>query len=247
MIEKMKYTFKNKFAVVSGASRGIGRAIAELLLELECQVLITGTGSAPTWCARIKNCRFYSVDFNDAKKLQKFLKDVDAIPQVDVLINNAGIHVPEPVSEIKDDNWERILQVNLSAPMALTRQVAGKMKKARQGKILNISSIAGIISKPGSGGYSASKAGLIGLTRAAALDLAPYSITVNCLCPGHSQTGMIDRVLTDRQKKEFEGNIPLGRFADPREIAQFAVFLCSEWNTYMTGQTIVVDGGVTAK
>ena len=118
---------------------------------------------------------------------------------------------------------------------------------AKEGKILNISSVAGIISKPGQSSYSASKSGLIGLTRSCALDLAPHNVLVNALCPGTTQTPMVESVLSKEQKKDILINIPMNRFATITEIANFGVFLCSDMNTYMTGQTVVVDGGFTSK
>ncbi len=241
----MRFDFKNKKVLITGASRGIGRSIAELFLTMGAEVTITGRGKPPDWMKRYKNCRYKKVDFRVKKNFTAFLKDLASWPSLDILINNAGIHIPEPIDGIKDDSWEQIMDVNLNAPMRITREASAKMKRAKSGRILNVSSIAGLVSKPGSDAYSASKSGLIGLTRASALDLAPYNCLVNALCPGHTQTDMIDTVLNAQQKEEFKKNIPMGRFADPSEIARFAVFLCSSFNTYITGQTIVVDGGVT--
>jgi NAD(P)-dependent dehydrogenase (short-subunit alcohol dehydrogenase family) len=121
------------------------------------------------------------------------------------------------------------------------------MKSKKSGKIVNISSIAGLVSKPGSGAYSTSKSGLIGLTRASALDLAPYNILVNALCPGPTKTDMLEEILSKEQRKSIKECIPLKRFATVEEIANFAVLLCSDLNTYITGQTIVVDGGSTTQ
>lgn len=241
----MKMDFKGKTAVVTGGSRGIGEAIARYLLELNCRVIVTSTKIIPSWCSNYSQCDYKRVDFLSTKSVQNFLKAVNSEKNIDILINNAGIHIPEVIYKIKESNWDKILKVNLYGPMRTMRIIALKMKAARSGKILNVSSIAGIVSKPGSNAYSASKAALLGLTRASALDLAPYNILVNAICPGHTQTEMIDNMLTKEQRGKLRNSVPLKRFADPSEIAKVAVFLCSDLNTYITGQAIVIDGGVS--
>ncbi len=241
----MKIDFTGKTAIVTGGSRGIGRAIAEILLKLNCSVIITSTGTVPLWCKDFSKCSHKTVNFVDEASIRKFLNEVTSLKKTDVLVNNAGIHIPQPVYDIKETDWDKVLKINLYGPMRMMRAIIPKMKKVRQGRIVNVSSIAGLVSKPGSGAYSASKSGLIGLTRASALDLAPYNIIVNALCPGHTQTDMVETVLSEDQKESLRLMIPLKRFAKVEEIANFAVFLCSDINTYITGQTIVVDGGVT--
>lgn len=243
----MDFDFTGKQALVTGGSRGIGKAIAELLLRLNCNVIISSTKRAPSWIKQYKRCEHILLDFFQEKSQQSFFKEIKNRSRIDILINNAGIHLPEAIYRIKDDSWDKLFKVNLSGPMRIMREVTPKMIAARKGKILNISSIAGVVSKPGSGIYSASKAALIGLTRAAALDLATYNILVNALCPGHTQTEMLENVLTKKQRQNLKEQIPLKRFATPLEIANFAMFLCSDLNTYITGQTIIVDGGVTIK
>ena len=164
------------------------------------------------------------------------------------MINNAGINIIESIDEVKYENWEKILAVNLTGPMHLTKAVAKTMKKNKHGgKILNISSIFGVVSKAKRNSYSASKSGLMGLTRASSLDLAPYNILVNTLCPGFTSTELTKSILSSKEMKDLSLQVPLGRFADASEIAKIAVFLCSDLNTYLTGQTIVVDGGVTTQ
>lgn len=243
----MKFDFHNKTAIVTGGSRGIGKAIAEMLLELNCRVIVTSTGDVPAWCEEHAHCIHRVLDFLDEKSIASFLLEVASMDTIDVLVNNAGIHIPQPVYDIDKAAWDRVLKVNLYGPMHVMRAVTPKMKSARKGRILNISSIAGVVSKPGSSAYSASKSGLIGLTRASALDLAPYDVLVNALCPGTTQTDMVETLLTEEQRNEFKMSIPLGRFARVEEIAAFAVFLCSDLNTYATGQVMIIDGGVTAR
>lgn len=243
----MRFDFRGKTAIVTGGSRGIGRAIAEALLRLDCRVIVTSTKAAPAWCKDHPHCVHKVLDFLDGRSIVSFLSEVASMDAIDVLVNNAGIHIPQPVYDIDEAAWDKVLKVNLYGPMRMMRAVTPKMKSARKGSIVNVSSIAGIVSKPGSNAYSASKSGLIGLTRASALDLAPYNVLVNALCPGTTQTDMVETVLTEKQKNAFKMSIPLGRLARVEEIANFAVFLCSDLNTYITGQTIIVDGGVTAQ
>jgi len=239
--------FTDRTAIVIGGSKGIGKAIAELLLRLNCSVTITSTGDTPKWCKVYQNCNHITLDVLDDTSMEKFLSKVKKMKVADILVYNAGIHIPQPVFAIEKADWDMVLKVNLYGPMCILRALTPKMKNVKRGKIVNISSIAGLVSKPGSGAYSASKSGLIGLTRASALDLAPYNILVNALCPGPTQTDMLGKVLSEEQKESLKKNIPLRRFATAEEIANFAVLLCSDLNTYITGQTIVVDGGITAQ
>lgn len=239
--------FKGKTAIVTGGSRGIGKAIAELLLHLNCSVVITGTGSQPSWCREYKECEFRRLDFLDMSTVQDFLKERDGMKPIDILINNAGMQIPQSIYEIDEQRWDDVLKVNLYGPMKMMHAVTPQMKTLKKGKILNISSIAGVVSKPQQSAYSASKSGLIGLTRSVALDLAPYNILINALCPGPTITDMSDDLLTEEQKDKILGAIPLKRFARVEEIANYAVFLCSNLNTYITGQAIVVDGGALAQ
>jgi len=241
----MTFDFKNKFALVTGGTRGIGRSIVLLLLEAGCRVIYTGTKKQPE--SLIKKGQYKQLDLSDKESVAQFTeKIIKKTPQIDILINNAGINIIEPIDEIKDENWEKILRINLTGPMHLIRETAKVVKKNRKGgKILNISSIFGIVSRVKRSSYSASKTGLIGLTRSVALDLAPNNILVNALCPGFTLTELTTSILSKKEIKELTSKIPLGRFADVSEIARIAVFLCSDLNTYITGQTIIVDGGVT--
>ena len=243
----MKIDFSRKTAIVTGGSRGIGRSIVSLLLESECHVIYTGTKEQLE--SPIEKGRYERLDLSNEKSIERFMEEViSKTPRIDILINNAGINIIEPIDEIQDEHWEKVLTVNLTGSMRLMREVAKVMKKNSQGgKILNISSIFGVVSKAKRNSYSASKTGMIGLTRASALDLAPYNILVNALCPGFTLTELTMSILSEEEMNVLATEVPLGRFADVSEIAKIAVFLCSDLNTYITGQTIVVDGGVTAQ
>lgn len=243
----MKIDFSGKTAILTGGTRGIGRSIVLLLLESGCHVIYTGTKKQHV--SPIKKGQFECLDLCNEKSIERFIKEViNKTPNIDILINNAGINIIEPIDEIQDEHWEKVLKVNLTGSMRLMRGVAKVMKKnSRGGRILNISSIFGVVSKSKRNSYSASKSGIIGLTRASALDLAPYKILVNALCPGFTLTELTASILSRKEIKTLTADIPVGRFADVSEIAKVAVFLCSDLNTYITGQTIVVDGGVTAR
>lgn len=234
--------FDGKTAVVTGASRGIGKEISEQLLSTGCKVIITSTKKKPEWISKYNGVKHITLDFLNSNSIESFIYELSRIESIDILVNNAGIHIPQPIDEVKLDDWDSIMKINLYGPMILMKHITQKMKN-KGGKILNISSIAGIVSKPQSCSYSASKSGLIGLTRSCAIDMAKHNILVNALCPGTTQTDMVNSLLSEKQKEQFMQNIPLYRFAEPKEIAHFVLFLISDHNTYITGQTIIVDGG----
>lgn len=243
----MDKDFSGKTAIVTGGTRGIGREMVRQLASRGCRVIYTGTkkpaGPAP------KNTSFQILDLADETSISRFLQDIiTPLPSLDILINNAGINTLEPVDAVTDEIWEKILAVNLSGPMRMTRAAAKKMKEAKKGgKILNISSIFGVVSKERRDSYSASKTGLVGLTRASALDLASDNILVNAICPGFTMTELTQSVLSKKDMDALRAEVPLRRFAEVDEIASAALFLCSDQNTYITGQTLVVDGGFTIR
>jgi 3-oxoacyl-[acyl-carrier protein] reductase len=239
--------FTGKIAIVTGADGGIGQEIAETLLKLNAIVIITGIGSAPKWTEKYSECIFYRLNYLEDNSFSEFSNSLKKYPKIDILINNAGILIMHAIDEIKDHEWNRVIEVNLTGPMKMMRLVVPLMKKQEAGNIINVSSVAGIISKPFQSSYSASKAGLIGLTRASALDLAPFNIMVNALCPGTTQTEMVENVLNEPQKEAILSKVPMRRFADTSEIANCAIYLCSEYNTFMTGQSVILDGGFTVQ
>jgi 3-oxoacyl-[acyl-carrier protein] reductase len=243
----MRIDFTGKTAIVTGADGGIGQEIAQCLLDLNANVIITGIGNVPKWSEKYNNCTFFQLNFHDEKILTKFYNQINNYDQIDILVNNAGIQILHAIDEIEDEDWNKVIEVNLTGPMKMMRLVVPKMKKQKSGKIINISSVAGLISKPRQSSYSTTKAGIIGLTRSVALDLALFNIQVNALCPGTTQTPMLDNVLNEQQKEAILTMVPMKRFAKVSEISNFVVFLCSKYNTFMTGQSIVVDGGFTVQ
>ncbi len=232
----------NRRTLVTGGTRGIGAAIAQALVEAGYEVTVTGTasgeGRAPAGCA------YRPCDFSDPKALKAFAGEVAGL-DLGVLINNAGINKVGSIEQYDPDDFAKIQQVNVTAPFALCRAVVPGMRRRRFGRIVNIASIFGVISRSGRSAYSASKFGLVGLTRALALEVAADNILVNCVSPGFVDTELTRGILGAQGIAEAVRQVPLGRLAQPAEIARCVRFLVGEENTYLTGQNIIVDGGVT--
>jgi NAD(P)-dependent dehydrogenase (short-subunit alcohol dehydrogenase family) len=166
---------------------------------------------------------------------------------VDILVNNAGRNIPQELVEIKDADWDMILELNVTSCMALSRALVPQMKTRNWGRIIHLSSIMALASNPGRSAYSATKAAVMGMTRAMALELGPFGITVNCLNPGPILTDLPGSLLTDAQKKSFADRTAMGRWGDPAELAGPALLLASDAGSYVTGQTLVVDGGTLCR
>ena len=172
---------------------------------------------------------------------------IETMGRVDILVNNAGMNAPQAIDEITDETWDRVVEVNLSSVMALTRAIVPQMKSRRWGRVVHISSVMGQVSKERRNVYSATKAALIGMARASALDLGPYNVTVNCLAPGPFLTDMPMSVLSDAEKQIFADRTALGRWGQPGELVGPALMLCSDAGSYVTGQVLFVDGGYLAR
>jgi NAD(P)-dependent dehydrogenase (short-subunit alcohol dehydrogenase family) len=172
---------------------------------------------------------------------------LDMMGRVDILVNNAGSNIPQMIDEIEDDAWDRIIELNLTSCMSLSRALVPQMKQRKWGRIIHISSVMGLTSKAGRSSYSATKAALIGMARAMALDLGPFGITCNCIAPGPFLTDLPASVLSQVEQETFAQRTALGRWADPRELAGPALLLASEAGSYITGTTILVDGGTLCK
>ncbi len=226
---------------MTGATRGIGQAIADQLRSSGAKVICSGTNPSKS---SHDGKQYWPLDLTDEKSLQDFIGRLKKLPSLDILINNAGINKIDPIDKISQGDWDKIIKVNLTGAMRLMQEAAAFMIKTKTaGRILNISSIFGIVSHAKRNAYSASKTGLIGLTRASALDLASHNILVNCLCPGFVLTDLTRSILSAEEIGDLSRQVPLARFGSEEEIARAAAFLCSDWNTYMTGQTLVIDGG----
>jgi len=230
-----------KTALVTGGTRAIGAAIAEALLEAEHQVIVTGTspdGKGP------KGCSYLPCDFSNLSEVHALGEEI-AEREISVLVNNAGVRNVATVEEFDPEGFLHLQQVNVTAPFFLCQAAIPGMRQRRFGRILNLTSVFSVVSKPGRSAYSMSKLGLVGLTRALALEVAADNVLVNCLGPGFVETEATLQTLGEAGVAEMVAQVPMGRLAQPEEIAKYAVFLTSESNSYMTGQNIIVDGGFT--
>ena len=240
----MKIDFKDKTVLVTGGTRGIGKAIVNQFRKNNANVIATGTKIDSH---KIDNkIKYKTLDFSSEESTDIFIRFLNDLPTVDVLINNAGINKVDQISEINKDDWDLLNKINLRGPFLLTKAVSKIMKKNRSGHIINISSIFGVVSKSGRTSYSSTKSGLIGLTKAVALDLAPFNIVVNSVSPGFVDTELTRKILNASEINEIEKTIPQKRFASPDEIAKIVILLSSEHNTYINGQNIIIDGGYTS-
>jgi len=246
----MKIDFTGQVALVTGATRGLGKQIADDLLDLGADLVLTGTSSKqieelnhslpPDKQERIK---YIAADFRDSGNVEKFTEQIMAHGRIDVCINNAGINRINYIGETLIEDWNDIIAVNLTAPFMIMRTITKIMKKRGYGRIINISSVFGVISRQKRSAYSASKFGLRGLTLSAANELARYNILVNSVSPGFVLTELTKRILTAEEMLELADDIPAGRLATPDEISCVVIFLASSLNTYIAGQNIIVDGG----
>ena len=246
----MNIDFSNKTAIVTGGTRGIGAAIVVILQQCNAQVIGTGTNNKELERLNRKSAgkkiKYMHLDFTSNESVQEFLVYLDNQDRVDVLINNAGVNKIDSIDKVSEEDWDWINNVNLRGPFLITKAVSNCMKGQRYGRMVNIGSIFGIVSKAKRAAYSTTKWGLIGFTKVVALDLAPHNILVNAVSPGFVDTELTRKILGDKEIIEITGTIPLQRLASVDEIAKTVVFLSSEHNTYITGQNIIVDGGFTS-
>lgn len=234
----MKTSFKKKNILITGYNSGIGNCLIKKYLSLGAKVFSTSTKLE----INKKNLKVFRCNFLDKNSLDIFLRKIEKI-DFDIVINNAGINIIDNVYDIKDQDIEKIIKINLTIPAKIIKITSKKMIKKRKGKIINISSIFGSISKSKRALYSSSKSGLIGLTRACALDLAKYNILVNSVSPGFVDTVLTRKILGKNLMNKMKNDIPLKKIAKPEEIAPYIIFLSSDNNYYITGQNCVIDGG----
>ena len=246
----MNLDFTNKTVIVTGGTRGIGASLANAFCLTGAKVLVTGTKNEDDVNLDISNHKnnvhYHQLDLLSNESVQQFLYAVNKLDKVDVLINNAGVNKIKTISEISEEDWDWINAVNLKGPFLLSRNVSEKMKQQESGKIINIASIFSVVSKEKRAAYSSTKWGLIGFTKAVALDLAPFNVLVNAVSPGFVDTALTRRIIGPKNIKKLVETIPQKRLANTDEIANVVLFLCSDLNTYITGQNIIVDGGFTS-
>ena len=249
------FDLTGKVALVTGGSKGLGKAMARGFAEAGADIVISSrhaheleSALAEILAGTNARGRWFVADMIDRADVDRLAASaLEAFGRVDVLVNNAGSNIPQAVDEIDDAKWDQIVELNLTSCMRLTRALVPQMKSRNWGRVIHISSVMGLTSKPGRSSYSATKAALIGMARAMALDLGPFGITVNCLAPGPFLTDLPASVLSPAEQQSFADRTAVGRWADPRELAGPALLLASDAGSYITGTTISVDGGLLSK
>lgn len=241
------FDLQDKTALVTGATGGIGDAIARTLHAQGAQVVISGTRAERLEALAAdlgENCHIAAADLSDPAAPDALIAAAgEAAGGVDILVNNAGLTRDNLAMRMKDEEWQQVLDVNLSAAFRLSRACLRGMMKARWGRIMTITSVVGATGNPGQANYAASKAGLTGMTKALAQEVASRGITVNCIAPGFIETPMTD-ALSDDQKASLLERIPSGRLGTPDDVAACTAFLASDEAAYVTGQTLHVNGGM---
>ena len=241
------FDLTGKTALITGASGGIGGAIATALHAAGATVGLSGTREAPLEALAATlgdRAHVLPCNLSDAEAVEALPKRaVEAMGGLDILVNNAGITADNIFMRMSDDEWARVIEVNLTSTMRLCRAVMRPMMKARWGRIVNITSVVGVTGNGGQVNYAASKAGMIGMTKSMAQEVASRGITANCVAPGFIETAMTD-ALNDKQKEGILGAIPAGRMGTGEEIAAAVLFLASPEAAYVTGQTLHVNGGM---
>ncbi|MEZ5779874.1 MAG: 3-oxoacyl-ACP reductase FabG [Paracoccaceae bacterium] len=241
------FDLTGKAALVTGASGGIGGAIARALHGAGAAVGLSGTREEPLRALAAElggRAHVLPCNLSDAGAVEALPKQAaEAMGSVDILVNNAGITRDNLFMRMSDEEWQQVIDLNLTSTFRLCRGVLRGMMKARWGRIVNITSIVGTTGNPGQGNYCAAKAGVTGMSKSLAHEVASRGITVNCIAPGFIATAMTDK-LTDEQKARISTQIPAGRMGDPAEIAAAAVYLASPEAAYVTGATLHVNGGM---
>jgi NAD(P)-dependent dehydrogenase (short-subunit alcohol dehydrogenase family) len=250
------FRLEGRVAIVTGGSKGLGEAMALALAEAGSNVVIVSRNLEESQkvadAIAVETGRktlASRVDVTVGADVERMVGEtLSSFGRIDILVNNAGINIRKPLLELGDEEWDTVLGINLTGPMLCSRTVGKVMVEKRSGSIINLSSILGYVGLPSRTAYSSSKAGLIGLTRTLALEWAPYNVRVNALCPGPFETPMNKALLQNQEAFQyFMSRIPLGRFPNPKELAGPIIFLASDASSFMTGTTLLIDGGWTAQ
>ncbi len=249
------FDLTGRVALVTGGSKGIGHAIARGLARAGADLFICSRNEdqLKTAAEAIQQETSVRVEYtaadmavcDDVKRVAETA--VQRLGKVDILVNNAGWNIPQAIDEIRDEDWHYLIALNLNSVMAMTRAVVPGMKARRWGRVIHISSIMALASTPKRNAYSATKAALIAMAKASALDLGPFGITVNCLAPGPIATDMPMSILSQEQQDALSSRTALGRWGQPDELAGPALLLASEAGSYITGTCLIVDGGALSR
>jgi len=246
----IEINLENHVALVTGGTRGIGRSIVEQLLKAGARVLATGTNESQIQKLNHENqnslLKYLTLNLKDSQSVEKFINEVVKKYNIDILINNAGVNIVSEVTEINEDDFREIQNINVHGPFLLAKAFGITMIEKKWGRIVNIASIWSIVTRPGRLSYSTSKMALLGLNKTLAVEWAKHNVLVNCVSPGFTLTELTTSTNTKEELKIIESTIPQNRLAEPEEIAKCVLFLSSELNTYITGQNIAIDGGYTA-
>lgn len=241
------FDLSGKTALITGASGGLGAAIARTLHQAGAAVGLSGTREAALrqLAAELgERAHVLPCDLGDRAQTEALVGQAEAaLGRVDILVNNAGLTRDNLALRLKDEDWERVLEVNLGAAFRLCRAALRGMLKQRWGRIVNITSIVGVTGNPGQANYAASKAGMIGMSKSLAAEVASRGVTVNCVAPGFIATPMTD-ALPEAQRQKLLGAIPAGRLGEPADVAAATLYLASPEASYVTGQTLHVNGGM---
>ncbi|MCB1062221.1 MAG: SDR family oxidoreductase [Verrucomicrobiae bacterium] len=249
------FNLSGRVALITGGSKGLGKAMARGLAECGADIMICSRKEDELRAAKAEiedgldiRVEYRATDMVDRSEVDALAAEtLEEFGKVDILINNAGANKPQPIDEVSDPVWDEIVELNLTSIMRLTRALVPQMKERKWGRIIHISSVLGVGSKPGRNAYSATKSALIGLAKASALDLGPHGITVNCIGPGPFLTDLPMSLLSEAEKQEFSKMTAVNRWGDPRELAGPAIMLASEAGSYITGEMLLVDGGAFAR
>ena len=242
-----------KVALVTGASRGIGAVVACRLAEAGARVGVNYHASPDAAAVVVDNISqaggeafLVGGDVSQEEKAQAVIKQVvEHFGSIDLLVNNAGINKDQLLIRMKPEDFDSVINVNLRGAFLCTKYAMTHMIRQRSGRVVNMSSVVGLSGNPGQANYAAAKAGLVGLTKAVAREVASRNVTVNALAPGYITTAMVDELSEDTQAKIL-ANIPMGRFGTPEDVAEAVIFLCSDGANYITGQVLTIDGGMIA-
>ena len=241
------FDLEGKKALITGASGGIGKEIANVLIEHNAEVCISGRNLDELNALKEllgEKCHVVTCDLSKKDEIIELIKKTDKVlGHIDILINNAGITKDNIFLRMSESEWEDVLNVNLNSTFSILKLITKGMIKRRYGRIINISSVVGVTGGAGQANYSASKAGLIGLTKSLSQEVATRNITVNCIAPGFIETPMTEQ-LDDKRKDAILNSIPMNRIGTPEDLSSAIIFLASQESSYITGQTIHINGGL---